>query len=46
MNIRRLFGGLYLWALSLSPAPAPANRVFVSARSGNANSSFGHSRET
>jgi len=38
MNIRRLFAGLCVWVLSIaaaSPALALANRVFVSARSGN-----------
>jgi parallel beta helix pectate lyase-like protein len=35
MNFRRVFGGLCLWVLSISPALALANRVFVSARSGN-----------
>ena len=35
MNTRRLFAGLGAWVLSISPALALANRVFVSARSGN-----------
>src|ERR1700693_3978704 len=35
MNARRLFAGLGVWVLSISPALALANRVFVSARSGN-----------
>jgi hypothetical protein len=38
MNARHLFAGLCVWVLSLasaSPALALANRVFVSARSGN-----------
>jgi parallel beta helix pectate lyase-like protein len=35
MNARRLLAGLGVWVLSISPALALANRVFVSARSGN-----------
>jgi hypothetical protein len=35
VNTRRLFAGLSVWVLSISPALALANRVFVSARSGN-----------
>ena len=35
MNTRRLFASLGVWVLSISPALALANRVFVSARSGN-----------
>ena len=38
MNARRLFSGFCLFVLSLAAAPpafALANRVFVSARSGN-----------
>jgi parallel beta helix pectate lyase-like protein len=35
VKTRRLFAGLGVWVLSISPALALANRVFVSARSGN-----------
>jgi parallel beta helix pectate lyase-like protein len=35
MNTQRLFAGLGVWVLSVSPALALANRVFVSALSGN-----------
>jgi parallel beta helix pectate lyase-like protein len=35
MNARRVVAGLGVWVLSISPVLALANRVFVSARSGN-----------